>query len=368
VGTGIQSQRLETGNILLSAIYAMLTEEGELEFIDERFNRKWKELAQFFGTKQFPLKTIAPLPGLLVPQFPLRLSDQLVLDRLTDNEVTKCCDVGVLRPQSPRFPLIFEEVAVGIRRTTMLPKIIRKDSAPSDMPDAVSEGSFGNRPLFRDDLVVDDVLSALRLLKSTQLRTAGYASWTDSYWLGSGTSYRVLRQWPYGGSCELSEVEVRQLLELWHLLEKGAATFGFSIHRFNLAFDRGLLADRIVDLIIAAESLFLGELDVRDRGELRFRFALRAAKFIEHPIYTERDVYRVMRRAYDARSAIVHGGSPNDTRLPDNEAATLPDFIDAIEELVRLGIRKALAMKADGGKLRQAEFWDDLVLSKPIAR
>jgi hypothetical protein len=75
----------------------------------------------------------------------------------------------------------------------------------------------------------------------------------------------------YGGSFELSEDEVPQLVDLWHLLEEGgAARFRFGIHRFNLAFDRALLDDRIVDLVIAAESLFLGDLGRGDRGEHRF--------------------------------------------------------------------------------------------------
>jgi hypothetical protein len=152
------------------------------------------------------------------------------------------------------------------------------------------------------------------------------------------------------------------------LEEGGAALFGFSIHRFNLAFDRGLLADRIVDLVIAAEALFLGELDEQYRGELRFRFALRAAKFIEHPSYSEHDVFHVMRQAYDARSAIVHGGSPKNTRLPDNQSADLPTFIDAVEDLVRLGLRKALSMREDGKKIRRAEYWDTLVFSNTAPR
>src|SRR5262249_41006290 len=144
-----------------------------------------------------------------------------------------------------------------------------------------------------------------------------------------------------------------------------AARFGFSIHRFNLAFDRGLLADRIVDLVIAAESLFLGDLGKRDRGELRFRFALRAAKYIEHPAYGKRDIFPVMRQPYDARSAVVHGGSPQETHLPNDESGKLPAFIDAVEELVRLGLRKAILMKQDGKKLRQADYWDTLVFSNP---
>jgi len=364
VGTIMSASRLEANSILKSLIYAMLDDEGRVAFTDERFHSRWREMAGLFGADQIAFKTVAPLPYLIVPSFPLGLNNELVLDRLTDDEVTRCYQVGVIRPISLRFPLVYGEIAVGIRRAMFLPKLIRQGDEPYDLPEAGDEGSFGNRPPLRDDLVIDDVLSALRLFKRTRIRTIGHASWTDSYWLEGGTSFRVLGQWPYGGNFELSEGEVPHFLELWRLLEEGTARFGFSIHRFNLAFDRGLLADRIVDLVIAAEALFLGDLDEKYRGELRFRFALRAAKFIEHPNYGEHDIYRVMRQAYDARSAIVHGGSPNDTRLPDNQSASLPTFIDAIEELVRLGLRKALSMREDGRKLRQAEYWDTLVFSK----
>jgi hypothetical protein len=365
VGTSMSAFTLKANNILITLMYAMLDDKGCLAFTEERFHSKWGELVGFFSADRIASKMVAPLPNLVITQFPLGLNSELVLDCLTDDEVTRCYQVGVIRPASLRFPLIGSEVAVGIRRTRFLAKLIRRDDEPHETPEAVDEGSFGNRPLFRDDLVIDDVLSALRLFKHTQIRTTGFASWTDAQWLKDATSYRVLAQWPYRGEFELSEGEVPQFLELWRMLQEGAARFGFSIHRFNLAFDRGLLADRIVDLVIAAEALFLGDLDEKYRGELRFRFALRAAKFIEHPNFGEHDIFRVMRRAYDARSAIVHGGSPNDTRLPDNQSANLQTFIDAIEELVRLGLRKALSMKDGGKKMRQAEYWDSLIFSEP---
>jgi len=365
VGTSFSAMRLDPDNVLWSAIYGILDDGDAIGYTDERFDRSWQELVDFFCADQILLKTVAPLPRLVIVDFPLRLNNELVLDRLTEDEVTRCCQVGLLRPDWQRFPLIDSDVAVGIRRTVSTPKRIGTGDEPPDLTGAQAEGSFGSRPSRRDDLVVDDVLSTLRLFKHSPVHTAGHASWSDSFWLRGGTSYRVLGQPPYSGKYELSEGEVPQFLELWYLLQEGAAHFSFSIHRFNLAFDRGLVADRMVDLVIAAESLFLGDLGVQDRGELRFRFALRAAKFIEHPVYAQRDVYRVMRLAYDARSAIVHGGSPKDTSLPDNESATFPTFIDAVEELVRLGLRKGLSMKKDGKKLRQAEYWDDLVLSKP---
>jgi len=169
--------------------------------------------------------------------------------------------------------------------------------------------------------------------------------------------------WPFGGRMELLEAELPSFLQLWELLVEGAERFSFSIHRFNLAFERNLIADRIVDLVIAAEALLLGDIDETYRGELRFRLALRGAKFIEHTEYNEREVFYVMRRAYDARSSIVHGGSPKDTRLPGNPKADLSALTSATEDLVRLGLRKALSMREDANSLRQSGYWDTLLLS-----
>jgi hypothetical protein len=71
---------------------------------------------------------------------------------------------------------------------------------------------------------------------------------------------------------------------------------------------------------------------------------------MEHPTIGKKDIFRLMRDAYDARSAIVHGGSPK--KSVDTKT---------VEELVRLGLRKALTMKADATRLRQSSFWDDLL-------
>jgi hypothetical protein len=369
VGTNVTASRIEARNILASLILAMREDKGRFRFTSKKFQNKWQELADFFGAERIAYKTVAPLPNLAIPTFPLRLNDELVLDRLTEDEVSRCYSVGVLRPHPLGFPLIESKDAVGIRRTTFVPKVIRQGDEPFEPTEAGYEGSFGKRPLFRDDLTIGDVLSALRLFKRTQIRAAGLAIWIDAPLLALGIQSRVLGWWPYGGGFELSEVDVPQFLELWHLLEERDARFRFSIHRFNLAFEPRLLADQIVDLVIAAEALFLSDLDERYRGELRFRFALRAAKFIEHARYSEHEVFRVMRQAYDARSAIVHGGSPpKETHLPDNQSADLPTFIDTIKELVRLGLRKALSMNDGGKKMRQAEYWDTLVFSKASAK
>jgi len=354
IGTSLGASRFEASHILESLVYAMIDDQGNLAFSVDQFNRTLSAWAEFFRSDRVAHKLIAPLPHLLVP-FPLRLNDELVLDRMTDEEVTRCCHVGVIRSLAG-FPLVEGQIAVGIRKTVFLRKLIRRGDEPHELLPIGVEGVFGKRPLLYDHLVIDDVLSAMRLFKRTDMRTAGLASWSYSHFGGGGTSFRILGEWPYGGNFELSEDEVPRFLELWQLLEKEAARLSFSIHRFNMAFDRGLIADRLVDLVIAAEALFLSDVDETYRGELRFRFALRAAKFIEHPIYDEREVFRLMKQAYDARSSIVHGGSPK-ISLPGKPSANLKTLIDATEDLVRRGLRKALSMK-DGRKIRRSDYWD----------
>jgi len=110
VGTSMSASRLEANNILKSLMYAMLDDEGRLAFTDERFHSKWQEMVGLFGADRIAFKTVAPLPYLVVPSFPLRLNNELVLDRLTDDEVTRCYQVGVIRPISLRFPLVYGDI------------------------------------------------------------------------------------------------------------------------------------------------------------------------------------------------------------------------------------------------------------------
>jgi hypothetical protein len=369
VGTDLASRRIQPEDILRWLFYALQDSGGHIRFEDQQFNRKWGALADAFAAMKMLFRTIAVTPNLRVPTFPLRLNRELVLDRLTADEVTQCNQVGVLQPLSKRFPLISADDAVGVRRELFLPKLFLKGDEPSGLPDAADEGRFGHRPFIRQDLVVDDVLSAMRLFKRTDIRSTGYASWAGSEFFASGTHFRVLRQLPIFGRYELSECEIPTFLELWKTLEEEASRFSFTIHRFNLSFDRGLAADRIVDLVIAAESLFLRDQD-DNRGELSYRCSLRAAKFVEHPNFGERDVFQIMRRGYKVRNSVAHGESINkiDTRLPDDETTALPKFTDALEELVRLAIRKSLSMGNEGRKLRTPQYWDDLVFSKSDER
>ena len=114
--------------------------------------------------------------------------------------------------------------------------------------------------------------------------------------------------------------------------------------------------------MIAAESLFLSDVNRQDRGEMRYRLSHRAALFIDSPDYPRRAVFQYMRRAYDARSAVVHGAGvpdPKDLESPAGEALSIHGFTEITETLMRAALLKAIPIGRPGGRL--GVDWDALI-------
>ncbi len=74
------------------------------------------------------------------------------------------------------------------------------------------------------------------------------------------------------------------------------------------------------------------------------------------------DAYKMMGRAYDARSKIVHGGEvkKNELVLPGEGQVELPTFVDAIEEGMRAALHKAIELDLSE-KSEQLADWDNLI-------
>ncbi len=229
-------------------------------------------------------------------------------------------------------------------------------------------GSFGRRGPIDATTIVDDVLTALHLFKQGTLRCPGEVSGVKAWLLDAGHSFRIRASRPHDFcNYELRDIEVEEFQNMWSDLTTGTlderAFVAMALRRFNMAFERQQLDDRIVDLMIAAESLFLNDAGTAGgRGELRFRLALRVAKFVESPLYDPRQVYDLTRKAYLIRSVVVHGGTIKNTDLPDKPAATLSEFVSALEEVMRLGLRKALIERQVG----QTGYWEDLLFNNAV--
>lgn len=137
------------------------------------------------------------------------------------------------------------------------------------------------------------------------------------------------------GAYSLSEKAASQLPGFWAALNSpGVRNRQFlqvALRRFGLACERIYPEDALLDLMIAAEALFLTDVgDDKYRGELRFRLALRAAMFIDSD--DRRATFRAIRLAYDLRSQLVHGGTPPS---PPEPYLTIQSFNLALEGLIR---------------------------------
>jgi hypothetical protein len=96
--------------------------------------------------------------------------------------------------------------------------------------------------------------------------------------------------------------------------------------------------------------------------ELGYRTSLRGALFIEGTGLTRRQIQKQLRRGYNVRSAVAHGGQPKARELksPTDDWLTLEQFVAEIEELVRLTLRKAV--QAVGAGEEWPPDWDGLTL------
>jgi len=136
-----------------------------------------------------------------------------------------------------------------------------------------------------------------------------------------------------------------------------------AICRFGFAHERYRIEDKIVDVLISAEALFLSS-DTYT-GEVKYRLSLRASLFLA----TDRDVRQAIfdriKVAYDLRSSVVHGAAYNIKRLPknkDGEKPTIEEFVWQIQEYLRIAILKTIQMADQADASGDLVDWDNLCL------
>ena len=108
-----------------------------------------------------------------------------------------------------------------------------------------------------------------------------------------------------------------------------------------------VLEDRLIDLRISLELLYLGD----KGGELRFRLALTGAWHLAGSQEERRRIFIELRDFYDLASSVIHGGRVRN----ENDAA---ERLTAIQRLCRMGIQKFLK-ETRPSDLTELVFGDD---------
>jgi hypothetical protein len=161
----------------------------------------------------------------------------------------------------------------------------------------------------------------------------------------------------------VARAAVPELLELWADLGKSAVVkdkpLQVALRRLHDAGLRDNAVDMLIDLMIAAEALFLTG-DAETRGELSFRLSMHAALFVDLAGHSADNVRRLMNEAYRARSRVVHGTVVKTPKALGGEVSDLASMIRDLELIMRLALQKATRLVA-GGHSKELHAWDERI-------
>jgi hypothetical protein len=315
---------------------------------------------------------LAPLSDFVVDEPPLQVAEGVVLDELTSDEIGALLTVGPWTVSEFEPSLIFGgfppsmmvQPVFAIRLSYAVPVVVR-GGAPEQVEATLEAQAEAAR-------VVEEVLLALRLFKQGRvgLRAIVYviAQPLGQLWPSSGSRLGNLRRFR-GDPYALPADEGVELTKFYRdfAAARSNRLIETASRRFGYAADRNRPDDEIVDLFIAAESLFLGE-GGPPAGELTFRLSTRAALFADGGADERRRVLTFVRKAYRTRSGIVHSGKLDESKLRtlQGDAATVAEFADDLEGVLRLALRKAVRLVASG--MVFPPEWDDLLFPPDASR
>lgn len=173
--------------------------------------------------------------------------------------------------------------------------------------------------------------------------------------LSFSSRQRVLPYGPFSSTSKLRESDMNDVRDLYHdrtrIRGNLGASLDISIDRWITSLARTNQVDALIDLGVALESIYLGDIG----SELSYRFTLRAAWFLGEHKADRRRLLREFKDIYNARSRAVHTGAvPQEIRLGDRKVPA-HEFIDRTRELCLRSILKILQHQT-------LPDWDDLTL------
>jgi hypothetical protein len=139
----------------------------------------------------------------------------------------------------------------------------------------------------------------------------------------------------FGGKCSLTADDITELEALegaFKAREKaGLEDLEEALFRFGQSYERLEWSDRLIELVIALEAMFLPD----TTHEMSYRLSVRTATFLESKGDGRKNVFDIVRKAYKMRSKIIHtGGVPT--------SGELPGLVSQTEDIVSRAIKRII--------------------------
>lgn len=155
----------------------------------------------------------------------------------------------------------------------------------------------------------------------------------------------------YNGIFVIEENEVDSIVNFANdLKDVPTDSFAVALRRFHLYFDRDLIQDRAIDLMVALESMFS-----EDSEAIAYKIALRAACLIEPETRKRKALFDFLKKAYQERSSIVHGKGES-SWLEDKTYIPTQTNLNSLEEVVRKSLLVLLRSAQQGIILKPSDL------------
>jgi hypothetical protein len=208
---------------------------------------------------------------------------------------------------------------------------------------------------------IENRLTFLRLMKPGQITCKVFVVYEPTKEGRAKRAYWVRYYVPwhyenYPNKYEISNNDIAEFVDKFELFGLKISIDEYpSLRYFSKGYHEPLLEDRILDIVIALESLYLPEDE--DKSSLRYKLGMRCAAYISEEGVTRKDVFERVKDAYKIRSTIVHG-----RRKSKKEEASkkVKEIFPHLENYLRISLIKALSHS----KWPRAEDFDRILLKE----
>lgn len=362
VGTDWSAALADLPLIIEQEIVAPTVEAtGEYKLDEDLLTSHWARIYWDLRNDMVGCTALLPVVGVRASERFLHLNDDMLLRPMCDSEMgiaiaMHCMPIDFDPTMQIAKVKSEDQYAIAIdasvpRRAGEDPMLYDEDSRPSRRLDEMG-------PL---------AITALRLTCQGSITAGRPLEYTHNHPLTSGTTASVHNTSVVQPHRDRpARLEEGQATLLPNVIDRLASTevreskpLMRAVERFRDASLRSSRDDELIDLMIAAESLFLPE----EQGELSYRLALHAALWL-----ADRDesvkgsaIRKFLKRVYTVRSKTVHGSEPGKLyRLDGGQANNIGEVVDDFECILSAAIRKAI-LSDSFQEMAKAEYWDSCV-------
>lgn len=355
--------RLKTDTYLQGFILKLISESESLKFNEKIFTEYFEKLRNFFTNDKIQVSSLAPLEGFTADINEIPLNNKLRIFKLPTHKLEellrngRCmpipdlgmlnCSFGIERifvadkiigvefgrhtdipTQETETVGIFDEVISALR--LLKPGTVGYNFIRSEALDWNPGGGvhihggtftypyFGNYHLKTDE--IEDFKEIFKKLNYKYLFSL--ESSYNQYLKDGSVNNKLKKEFEDNKQSLSSKAKVSKIDEKhWEIVDdemrcriEDAGTqlniyyklnfLDMPLRYFNYAHMRERPEDKLIDYIIAFESLFIKEM-----GELSYRLSLGVAAFLGANLDEKGEIFTLMRKAYKLRSDIVHGSS-----------------------------------------------------------